>query len=106
MGHIINATVSYANLQNLTEEHPAYADVRVRGNVTLPLLTAEEIGWAVLASHSGIAPLILRGLLPAPVRVIEMRPPWPRGWPEYVCSYRAETPAPIDTETLVRGSAK
>jgi hypothetical protein len=106
MGFVLNATVSYANLQNLTEECPAYADVRIRGNVDLPLRTAEELGWAVLQQHSGIDSLILRGLLPRAVQVFEIRPPWERGWPEYVVTFRAEEHAPIDIEPLVKDTGK
>lgn len=102
MGHIINATVSYANLQNLTEETPAYADVRIRGNVDLPHTTAEDIGWAVLAKHSGIETLILRGLLNRQVQVFEIRPPWERGWPEYVVTFRAGEPRTLDIEPLIK----
>lgn len=105
MGHVINGTVSYARLDNVTEENPAAADVRIRTNLTLPLTTAEEIGWAILAKQSGHDQLILRGLLGERPHVYEILPPWQRGWPEYIISYRATHTAPApDIEPLVKGT--
>jgi hypothetical protein len=103
MGHIINGTVSYANISRLpAEDLPNYADVRIRTNLQrLAHKTVEEIGWAILAEHTGLDPLVLHGLLPAPVGVFEIRPPWKRGWPEYVVTYRAETPEPVNIEPLI-----
>jgi hypothetical protein len=107
MGHVINGTVSYANIsRNPTEELPNYADVRIRGNVDLTHHTAEQIGWAILASHTGMEVMELHSLLPAAVHVFEIRPPWTRGWPEYVCSYRASHAAPVDIEPLIGADQK
>ena len=108
MGHIINATVSYANISRSPRpELPNYADVRINTNLQhLTHRTVEEIGWATLAQHTGIEPMVLQGLLPAAVGVFEIRPPWKRGWPEYVISYRAETPAPVDIEPLIGANSQ
>jgi hypothetical protein len=106
MGHIVNATVSYMHLTNLTDDMPAYADVRIRSNLDLPHRTAEEIGWAVLEKQSGIETLILRGLLQAAVHVYEIRPPWERGWPEYLLAFRATDPVPLDIEPLIKDTTQ
>jgi hypothetical protein len=104
MGHVINGTVSIAHVHNVTEDNPAYADIRIRTNLTLPLTTAEQIAWAILAEHSGIETLILRGLLSAGAHVYEIKPSWQRGWPEYIVSFRASHAAPVNIEPLMKGT--